>query len=327
MNILKLPAAPEAGPQAAVTRPTLDSRLLRHFLAVIEHGNLTAAAVHLGLTQPALSKSMQHLEQDLGVELFLRHPGGVTPTHAGEVLARHARLIDSGLRGAAAEIEAIRSGSAATIQVGVSPLWAGWLLPDAVAALQPELPNARIRIMAGVLDTLVPALQRGELDLVCAALDFPDHPDIVKETLAEVEHKVVAHRSHPLAALPDVAPEAMIGTPWAAIANDLVGTARLASYFSANGLDQPMVTAEVQPVEALIGLLRHGRFLAAISAPMLSLLAPHGIMELPIRGTLWRFRAGMAYRRAALSNPTLGLLMTHLRSLAPAARTPQPGTE
>src|ERR1700756_2998365 len=95
----------------------LDSRLLRHFLAVVEHGNMTAAASSLGLTQPALSKSIHHLEQDLGLDLFLRHPGGVTPTHAGEVLARHARLIESGLRGAAEEIDAIRRGTAATIQV------------------------------------------------------------------------------------------------------------------------------------------------------------------------------------------------------------------
>jgi DNA-binding transcriptional LysR family regulator len=286
---------------------------------VVEHGNMTAAASSLGLTQPALSKSMQHLEQDLGLDLLLRHPGGVTPTHAGEVLARHARLIESGLRGAAEEIDAIRRGTAATIQVGASPLWASWLLPDAVAALERDLPRARVRVLSGVLDTLVPSLQRGELDLVCSALDFPDHPEVVKESLAEVEHKVMAHRTHPLAALNDVPPEAMLHLPWATIANDMVGAARLASYFSANGLEQPEVVAEIQPVESLIGLLRHGRFLAAVAAPMLALLAPHGIVELPIRGTLWRFRAGMAYRPGAVSNPTLALLMTHLRSLAAAS--------
>jgi DNA-binding transcriptional LysR family regulator len=299
-------------------RPTLDSRLLRHFLAVIDHGNMTAAAATLGLTQPALSKSIQHLEQELGLDLFLRHPGGVTPTHAGEVLIRHARLIEAGLRGAAEEIDAIRHGTAATIQVGASPLWSGWLLPDAVAALERDLPRARVRILGGVVDTLIPALQRGELDLVCSALDFPDHPDVVKEPLAEVEHRVVAHRDHHLAGQIGISPEALLTSPWARIANDSIALARLGAYFSANGLAQPRIAAEVQPVEALIGLLRPGHFLASVAAPMLTLLAPHGIVELKIHGTLWRFRAGMAYRAAAASNPTLNLLMTHLRSLSTA---------
>src|ERR1700758_5481412 len=123
----------------------LDSRLLRHFLAVVEHGNMTAAAASLGLTQPA--------------------PRGVPPPHAGGALPRHARLIESSLRAAAEEIDAIRRGTAATIQVGASPLWASWLLPDAVAALERELPRTRVRVLGGVLDTLVPSLQRGELDL------------------------------------------------------------------------------------------------------------------------------------------------------------------
>lgn len=306
----------EAAPGTAARGATLDSRLLRHFLAVVQAGNMTAAAVSLGLTQPALSKSIQHLEQELGVELFNRHAGGVTPTTYGEALARRARLIDTELRSARAEIDAIRRGGAVTIRIGASPVWTTLGLPRVVAGLHRELPQTKLRITSGVIDTLVPALQAGELDLICAALDFPDHPDIVKEFFFEAEHAVVVHRSHPLAGAREVSAADLLRHPWATVSHDNVGMARLGSYFSAGGHDQPRILAEVQPFEALIAILQLGEYISTIAAPMLGFAEQFGIVKLPIRGTLWRFRAGIAYRQSAPSNPALGVLISHLRARA-----------
>ena len=67
-----------------------DTRLLRHFLAVFEHRNMTAAARALHITQPALTKSIRRLEEELDVHLFERQPSGVEPTRYGHVLARRA---------------------------------------------------------------------------------------------------------------------------------------------------------------------------------------------------------------------------------------------
>ncbi|MEI8352823.1 MAG: LysR family transcriptional regulator [bacterium] len=67
-----------------------DMRRLRHALALAEHRNFARAATALHITQPALSRSIQSLEDALGVHLFDRNPRDVEPTAFGELVLRHA---------------------------------------------------------------------------------------------------------------------------------------------------------------------------------------------------------------------------------------------
>jgi DNA-binding transcriptional LysR family regulator len=89
----------------------MHSRLLRHFLAVLDHRGISAAAEAVHISQPALTKSIRQLEATLGVALFERHPNGVVPTPFGEILARRVRLMALECQHAVAEIQAITGGS------------------------------------------------------------------------------------------------------------------------------------------------------------------------------------------------------------------------
>src|ERR1700754_3950491 len=71
----------------------MDTRLLRSFLTVARVGGITAAAAELGFVQSTITTHIQALERLVGTPLFDRHPGGVTPTPAGSLLAEHARQI------------------------------------------------------------------------------------------------------------------------------------------------------------------------------------------------------------------------------------------
>lgn len=71
----------------------MDIRQLRCFLATIDEGSLSAAAVKLQLAQPSLSQHVARLEEELGTQLLVRTPRGITPTDAGQALAGHARTI------------------------------------------------------------------------------------------------------------------------------------------------------------------------------------------------------------------------------------------
>ena len=64
----------------------MDPRKLLYLATVIEQGSLAKAAKHLAVSQPALSKSMDRLESELGIKLLNRAPTGITPTTAGELL-------------------------------------------------------------------------------------------------------------------------------------------------------------------------------------------------------------------------------------------------
>jgi len=72
-----------------------DTPLLRHFLAVATEGSISAACTRLAVTQPALTKSIQRLEAQLGVKLFERLPRGMALTRYGNTLLPHARRIEA----------------------------------------------------------------------------------------------------------------------------------------------------------------------------------------------------------------------------------------
>ena len=71
----------------------MDLRQLRHFVAIFERGNLSKAAEDIFISQPALTRSLKTLEDELGVELLQRHARGTTPTEAGERFYHHAMSI------------------------------------------------------------------------------------------------------------------------------------------------------------------------------------------------------------------------------------------
>src|SRR5215469_9982332 len=111
----------------------MHSRLLRHFLGVVEKRNITAAAEALHISQPALTRSIRQLEKTIGVDLFERLPTGVVLTRHGEVLAQRAKLMDLEYKHALAEIKALEQGLSGTLQIGAGPVWITDILPTVVA--------------------------------------------------------------------------------------------------------------------------------------------------------------------------------------------------
>src|ERR1700760_4817973 len=99
----------------------MDVRILRYFVACVESRTMHAAAQAVHVSQPALSKAIANLEHELGVALLDRHPRGVAPTPYGDTLFRYAKMIDSEMRRAVAEIDAQRGMTRGTIVIGVIP--------------------------------------------------------------------------------------------------------------------------------------------------------------------------------------------------------------
>ncbi|HVY56481.1 MAG TPA: LysR family transcriptional regulator, partial [Xanthobacteraceae bacterium] len=87
------------------------ARQFQNLLMVIEKGSLGKAAEALHISQPALTKSMRRLEDQLGVPLFYRDARGMRPTVYGEALHAHAQGIAIGIDQALRDIAALRAGS------------------------------------------------------------------------------------------------------------------------------------------------------------------------------------------------------------------------
>lgn len=134
---------------------------LRHFLAVVEWGTLTAAADELHVTQPALSRSMQRLERAFPLPLFERSANSIVVTEVGEMVARHARVVLDQVQAMTDEVAAIerRQRTIDVISCAPLPLWR--LLPR----IEQALPGVTITSRLAGLTEVEGALASGEAQL------------------------------------------------------------------------------------------------------------------------------------------------------------------
>lgn len=279
------------------------SRLLHHFLITCNHLNMTSAADELAITQPALTKSIKLLESELGVALFTRLPNGVVPTHFGEALAKHARTIFLEYDHALAEIEAMKGGAAGVIRIGAGPIWLTHFLPPAIAEFRAAHPRIKFSLQPCVISTAIPALLRGEIEVFCGSLDFPDHPEIVKQEIDQIDHVVLASARHPLARAAEVRAAQLLDYPWAMLARDDVGRRQLSSYFASNGLIAPDAALESTSIISILQTVSAGDFLTCLARPLLESPITEGLISLAGLGAIWRYEAGMAIRKSRHPSP------------------------
>ena len=143
----------------------MDFKQLRAFLTVAETGNVTRAAEVLHLVQPAVSRQLRLLEEDIGSPLFERERRGMVLTDAGQALVGYARRAMLELDRARAEIVgAASAGVTGLVTLGLLPSTIDMLSSALVAAVASEYPGIRIRIAMGYAGTLMRWLESGEVD-------------------------------------------------------------------------------------------------------------------------------------------------------------------
>jgi DNA-binding transcriptional LysR family regulator len=138
-----------------------DIRQLRYFLAVTEHGSVSAAATELHLSQSALSEALRKLELELGVELLARGSRGVSPTAAGEALRPAAR---EAIAAFDAALDAAR-GQTGRLRVGFEAAGAGRLSTQSRARFLARFPHVRVEPRRYDWGGEVAALRDGECDV------------------------------------------------------------------------------------------------------------------------------------------------------------------
>ncbi len=127
----------------------LNLRQLHVFQAVAETGGITSGSERLHISQPAVSKHIHDLEDELGTTLFDRHPRGVSLTASGAVLLRHARrlqALEEDARDELASLQGIRSGRLA---IGASTTIGSYLLPPVLDRFYRHHPGIRISLVVG----------------------------------------------------------------------------------------------------------------------------------------------------------------------------------
>ena len=144
---------------------------LRYFVRVAERGNFTRAAEDLLISQPALSRSIQKLEQELGQPVFERKTRSVALTEAGTLLQSRAHQVLAILEDTKAEIT--DDGESGRVRVGAIPTIAPFFLPKVLKEFSEAYPKATIVVQENTTDLLLKSCTQGEIDLAIVALPVP----------------------------------------------------------------------------------------------------------------------------------------------------------
>jgi DNA-binding transcriptional LysR family regulator len=171
---------------------------LHHFLAVIDGGSIREAARRLGMSQPALTKSIKTLEAELKIELIKRGTRGIVPTAVGNAFAARARAVHAELRRAREEIDEMSGRAAGRVAFGVGQAVATLVLPAAVQRFRSMWPRAEIRVVEGLPDQLLPQVRDESLDFAIGAKLETLEPSIAFKPLLRSSRVVVARKGHPL---------------------------------------------------------------------------------------------------------------------------------
>src|SRR5437773_826859 len=143
----------------------MELRHLRYFLAVGEALNFTKAAAQLRVAQPALSRQVQDLEDEIGVDLMKRSPRGVTLTAEGKLFLDEVRELLKRADESVEKVRALARGEYGELHVGYAPSPTVEILPPALAAFQKAVPRVKVLLHDLSSDELIAGLQNATLEL------------------------------------------------------------------------------------------------------------------------------------------------------------------
>jgi DNA-binding transcriptional LysR family regulator len=177
----------------------VDTRLLRYFAVVAEEGNLTRAAERLFVSQPALTKQIRQLENQMGVRLFTRSRAGMTLTAAGQALVKQAPEVLGGWDRALRDAKSAASQAARVLRVGFLAGAANEATQEILAAFARRRPAWRVEMRAASWVDPTAGLASGDADVALLRLPFPGQDSLRIEVLLTEPRWVVLPAAHPLA--------------------------------------------------------------------------------------------------------------------------------
>ena len=292
-------------------------RDIEYFSVVAEHGNVGRAAEALGLSQPALSKSLRRLEKSMQAKLVKRTSKGIELTAVGSALFSQVRRLRLSLEDVTREVADLSQGRAGHLRIGIAPSFAIHLVPATCAALLKDASRVTLKVTVLDRDALISALRHGELDLAVTTIQALRNEDLVEEHLYDDEYVVYASADHRLAKKKRVTLADLTQERWAVGAVSAAASQRLKQAFLDAGLPPPSITTESNSMAFRHLLLASSDLLGFSSKRTVREAAPRFcIAELRVRELAYTRRVGLMYRKDAYLSPAARRFIEILKTTA-----------
>ena len=196
----------------------MELRHLRYFVAVAETENVSRAALHLHISQPAVSRQVRDLEDEIGLPLLRRVGKSVRLTDAGRVFLNEARAILNGTNEAVVKTRVVGGKSETELQVGDFPLVAARIMPRLLRSYQEAMPNVHVKLHDWPVEKEIAAVRQGRLQLaiIIPPLTGNVRRELRFQELVTIRVCLAVSRNHPFArrkavSLTEAAREPFIG--------------------------------------------------------------------------------------------------------------------
>ncbi len=294
---------------------------LRDLLAVAEKGSINAAAKYLGVSQPALSRSVRELEKEMGAPLLERQATGAALTPMGTLFVRRASTAVNELRRARDEIQQLQGSVHGTVVACISSIAHLTLLQEALGAFTQRYPNVVLRVIEGVFPMIDARIRSGQVDFyVGPAPENGTPPGLQLETLFATKRVVLARKGHPLARARSLAQ--LTEASWITTSVTSQAEKEFSGVFSGRGLKVPKLALQTESALSWITALLSTDMLVMVPELWLgSPLTRDLIAAIPVEETLAGAPMSLVRRSSVPSTPASEYLCDLLRRAASRLNT------
>ncbi|WLV24338.1 LysR family transcriptional regulator [Aciduricibacillus chroicocephali] len=270
----------------------MELRQIKYFIEVAKREHVTEAANELHVAQSAVSRALANLEEELGVQLFIREGRNVRLTPIGRIFLERMQQAMRVIGDARQIIEEYTDPERGTVNVGFPSSLATYMLPTAISAFRNEYPHAKFHLHQGSYRQLMDAVIRGDINMALLGPVPMDDTKLKGKILFTEQVVALLPANHRLAKAKSLALTELREEPFVVFAKGFVLRDLLMDACRQNGFD-PIISFEGEDIDAIKGLVSAG--LGVSLVPEITLIdnLPRSTVKVPISEPQVRRSVGM----------------------------------
>ncbi|MCU7844869.1 MAG: LysR family transcriptional regulator [Candidatus Thiodiazotropha sp. (ex Monitilora ramsayi)] len=287
----------------------MDLQLLRSLLAVADTGSITEAADRIGVTQPALSRRLQQLEDHFGAELLSRGRKGAELTEIGRLVESEARILVNRYDHLREQVRAHQGLEGGTVRIGGGATAVSFVLPKAIASFQQDYPAVRFQLKeAGSIEVAEDVIS-GRLELGLVTLPVQDR-ELTLWPLLTDRIVLVGPSNHPLAKAGSIRAESLEGLAFVGFEADTAVRQIIDATLRDAGVEMNVVM-ELRSIPAILRMVATTGNLAFVS--QLGVDSLEEVREIDVTGLNIERKLAVIAKRGSTLSPATHAFATLLR--------------
>ena len=279
-------------------------RQIRYFVAAAEFGKVSLAASMISISTSAVTEAINELENNSGVQLFERHPRGLSLTYEGRRFLLHCRRILAAVKDASFAFGMHDDAVEGTFTLAASSTVVGYFISPLLARFRSAFPNVEVRLVEGDRTGIVQGLLRGDHDLAVAIVsNIPPRPELECQTLIRSARRLWLSPQHPFAKRAAVSLDEIATEPYIQLTID--GTEHSTTRYWREKRKTPKIVFRSESVEAVRSLIAYGHGLTILSDMMYRPWSLEGdrVEVREVKERIPTMDTGLLWRGETVSNP------------------------